>query len=124
MTTDVFIDSFGARWQDAPPPRYRAAVLGIDLTDELLNPPDDPALADVVAQQTGRDAGMRDYVLNTPGAACMITDAVHELTALRTVTYGLPVQLLANCWCGRHRALRHSLNSLPGAFAMPDTNSP
>lgn len=45
MTTpDVFIDSFGARWQDAPPPRYRAAVLGINLTDQLLNPPDDPAL--------------------------------------------------------------------------------
>lgn len=55
---DVFIDSFGARWQDPPPPRYRAAVLGINLTNALLNPPDDPALADIVARQTGQDAGV------------------------------------------------------------------
>ncbi|MEU9983761.1 HIT domain-containing protein [Streptomyces sp. NPDC050856] len=101
---DVFIDSFGARWQDPPPPRYRAAVLGINLTNELLNPPDDPALADVVAQQTGRDAGVRDYVLNTPGATRIINDAVHELTALRGAAHGRPVQLLVNCWYGRHRA--------------------
>ncbi|WP_326681045.1 RapZ C-terminal domain-containing protein [Streptomyces sp. NBC_01237] len=104
MTPDLFIDSFGARWQDTPPPRYRAAVLGINLTNELLNPPDDPALADIVARQTGRDAGVRDYVLNTPGAARIITDAVHELTALRTAANGRPVQLLVNCWYGRHRA--------------------
>ncbi|MEU6647114.1 hypothetical protein ABZ863_31920 [Saccharomonospora sp. NPDC046836] len=49
---DVFIDSFGARWQDPPPPRSRAAVLGINLTNTLLNPPDDPALASTVARQT------------------------------------------------------------------------
>ncbi|WP_336052117.1 RapZ C-terminal domain-containing protein [Streptomyces sp. CA2R101] len=101
---DVFIDSYGARWQDPPPPRYRAAVLGINLTNALLNPPDDPALADVVTRQTGQDAGVRDYVLNTPGAARIINDAVHELTALRTAAHGRPVQLLVNCWYGRHRA--------------------
>jgi hypothetical protein len=100
---DVFTDSFGARWQDPPPPRYRAAVLGINLTDALLNPPDDPALTDVVAQQTGQDPGVRDYVLNTPGAARIITDAVHELSALRAATHDRPVQLLVNCWYGRHR---------------------
>uniref|UniRef100_UPI003F498290 HIT family protein n=1 Tax=Streptomyces achromogenes TaxID=67255 RepID=UPI003F498290 len=104
LVPDVFIDSFGARWQDPPPPRYRAAVLGINLTNALLNPPDDPALADVVARQTGQDAGVRDYVLNTPGAARIITDAVHELTALRAATHDRPVQLLVNCWYGRHRA--------------------
>ncbi|MEU2681322.1 HIT domain-containing protein [Streptomyces sp. NPDC007107] len=104
MTPDVFIDSYGARWQDAPPPRYRAAVLVINLTDSLLSPPDDPALADVVARQTGRDAGVRDYVLNTPGAARIITDAVHELSALRGAAHGRPVQLLVHCWYGRHRA--------------------
>ncbi|MEW2275798.1 hypothetical protein [Streptomyces griseofuscus] len=70
---DVFIDSFGARWQDPPPPRYRAAVLGINLTNALLNPPDDPALADIVARQTGQDAGVRDYILNTPGAPASST---------------------------------------------------
>ncbi|MFJ9855297.1 hypothetical protein [Streptomyces sp. NPDC101150] len=102
---DVFIDSFSARRQDAPPPRYRAAVLGINLTDALLNPPDDPALADVVARQTGRDAGVRDYVLNTPGASRIIDDAVHEFTALRTAAHGRPVQLLVNCWYGRHRVV-------------------
>ncbi|MFJ2736101.1 HIT family protein [Streptomyces sp. NPDC087317] len=101
---DVFIDSFGARWQDPPPPRYRAAVLGINLTNALLNPPDDPALADIIARQTGQDAGVRDYVLNTPAAARIINDAVHELTALRAATQGRPVQLLVNCWYGRHRA--------------------
>jgi histidine triad (HIT) family protein len=99
-----FIDSFGARWQDSPPPRYRAAVLSINLTDTLLNPPDDPALADIVARQTGRDASVRDYVLNTPGAARIINDAVHELTALHTAANGQPIQLLVNCWYGRHRA--------------------
>ncbi|MBX7555203.1 HIT domain-containing protein [Streptomyces sp. tea 10] len=104
LVPDVFIDSFGARWQDPPPPRYRAAVLGINLTDKLLNPPDDPALADIVAQQTGQDAGVRDYVLHTPGAARIINDAVHELTALRAAAHGRPVQLLVNCWYGRHRA--------------------
>ncbi|MER8090741.1 hypothetical protein ACFVZR_38490 [Streptomyces sp. NPDC058316] len=67
----------------APPPRSR---LSINLTDSLLNLPDAPVLADadVVARRTGRDAGVRDYVLNTPGAARIITDAVHELTALRS----------------------------------------
>lgn len=103
--TDVFIDSFGARWQDPPPPRYRAAVLSINLTNQLLNPPDDPALNDVVARQTGQDADVRDYVLTTPGAAHIISDAVHELTALRAATDEFhPVQLLVNCWYGRHRA--------------------
>ncbi|GGP80512.1 HIT family protein [Streptomyces melanogenes] len=101
---DVYIDSFGARWQDAPPPRYRAAVLHINLTDALLNPPDDPALADVVARQTGQDTDVRDYVLGSLGAARIIDDAVHELTALRTSGDGRPVQLLVNCWYGRHRA--------------------
>ncbi|MCZ0204717.1 HIT domain-containing protein [Streptomyces sp. UMAF16] len=101
---DVFIDSFGARWQDPPPPRYRAAVLGINLTNALLNPPDDPALADVAARQTGRDADVRDYVLATPGAARIVDDAVHELTALLAAANGRPVQLLVNCWYGRHRA--------------------
>ncbi|MFF1593121.1 HIT family protein [Streptomyces sp. NPDC058286] len=47
---------------------------------------------------------MRDYVLNTPGARGIIDDAVHEVTALRAATDGLPVQLLVNCWYGRHRA--------------------
>ncbi|MGX1913621.1 HIT family protein [Streptomyces phaeochromogenes] len=102
---DVFIDSFGARWQDPPPPRYRAAVLAINLTNQLLNPPDDPALTDIVARQTGQDTDVRDYVLATPGAARIIDDAVHELTALRAATDAYhPVQLLVNCWYGRHRA--------------------
>jgi diadenosine tetraphosphate (Ap4A) HIT family hydrolase len=101
---DVYIDSFGARWQDPPPPRYRAAVLGINLTNSLLNPPDDPALADIVARQTGRDPGVRDYVLNTAGADRIIIDAVHEMTALLTADPSRPVQLLVNCWYGRHRA--------------------
>ncbi|MFJ6661619.1 hypothetical protein ACIQNG_35510 [Streptomyces sp. NPDC091377] len=111
MTTDVFIDSFGTCWQDPPPPRYRAAVLGINLTNALLNPPDDPALADIVAHQTGQDAGVRDYVLNTPGAARIITDAVHELTALLAAAQGRPVQLLANCWYGRHRSVDRTKES-------------
>ncbi|WP_245996819.1 HIT family protein [Streptomyces armeniacus] len=101
---DVFIDSFGARWQDPPQPRYRAAVLAINLTNQLLNPPDDPAMADVVARQTGQDAGVRDYVLTTPGAARIVDDAVHALTALRAAANRRPVQLLVNCWYGRHRA--------------------
>ncbi|MEU7151193.1 HIT family protein [Streptomyces sp. NPDC045456] len=104
MTYDVFIDSFGARWQDPPPPRYRAAVLTINLTDVLLNPPDDPALTDAVTRQTGLDAEMNMYVLATPGAARIVDDAVHELTALLTNTGDRPVQLLVNCWYGRHRA--------------------
>ncbi|MFJ3848304.1 hypothetical protein ACIPV3_30000 [Streptomyces albidoflavus] len=94
----VFIDSFGARWQDPPPPRCRTVVLGINLTNTLLNPPDDPALAGIVARQTGQDAGVRDYVLNTPGAARIVNDAVHELAALRAAAQGSPVQLLVNCW--------------------------
>ncbi|WTU53769.1 hypothetical protein OG953_43650 (plasmid) [Streptomyces sp. NBC_00057] len=43
-------------------------------------------------------------MLNTPGAVRIVTDAVHELTALRTAAHGRPVQLLVNCWYGRHRA--------------------
>ncbi|WP_033240894.1 RapZ C-terminal domain-containing protein, partial [Streptomyces albidoflavus] len=101
---DVFIDSFGARWQDPSPPRCRTAVLGINLTNTLLNPPDDPALASTVVRQTAQDAGVRDYVLNTPGAARIVNDAVHELAALRAAAQGRPVQLLVNCWYGRHRA--------------------
>ncbi|MFI6689091.1 HIT family protein [Streptomyces sp. NPDC050485] len=104
MPYDVFIDSFGARWQDAPPPRYRAAVLSINLTDQLLNPPDDPTMADAIASQTGLDADVNSYVLGTPGAARIIDDAFHELTALLTAANGRPVQLLVNCWYGRHRA--------------------
>lgn len=38
-----------------------------------------------------------------PGAARIINDAVHELTALRPPPNGRPVQLLVNCWYGRHR---------------------
>ncbi|MFD7510505.1 HIT domain-containing protein [Streptomyces sp. NPDC059853] len=79
-------------------------MLAINLTDALLNPPDAPALADIVARQTGRDASVRDYVLNTRGAARIITDASHELTAPRAAANGRPVQLLVNCWYGRHRA--------------------
>ncbi|WP_053707241.1 hypothetical protein [Streptomyces sp. NRRL B-3648] len=30
---------------------------------------------------------------------------MHELTALRAAAQGRPVQLLVNCWYGRHRAL-------------------
>ncbi|MFB1044382.1 HIT family protein [Streptomyces chrestomyceticus] len=104
MTYDVFIDSFGARWQDPPPPRYRAAVLTINLTNQMLNPPDDPTLADPVARLTGLDPEMNTYVLATPGAARIVDDAVHELTALLTHTGGRPVQLLVNCWYGKHRA--------------------
>lgn len=103
MTYDVFIDSFGARWQDPPPPRHRAAVLSINLTDQLLNPPDDPNIADAVARQTGLDAEMSVYVLATPGADRIVDDAVHQLTALLTAD-DRPVQLLVNCWYGRHRA--------------------
>lgn len=94
LTPDLFIDSYGARRQDAPRPRYRAAVLAINLTNALLNPPDDPSAADIVARQIGQGAGVRDYVLNTPGAARIINDAVHELTALRAAAAGRPVQLL------------------------------
>ncbi|WP_199833469.1 hypothetical protein [Streptomyces sp. NRRL B-3648] len=70
---DVFIDAFGARWQDPPLPRYGAAVLGMNLTNAPLNRPDDPALGDIVARQTRQDAGVRDYVLHTLGAAASST---------------------------------------------------
>ncbi|MER7111909.1 hypothetical protein [Streptomyces sp. NPDC000229] len=43
------------------------------------------------------DAGVRDYVLATPGAARIVDDAVHELTALLAAGDGRPVQLLVNC---------------------------
>ncbi|MFE2448074.1 hypothetical protein ACWDHW_23840 [Streptomyces melanosporofaciens] len=52
-----------------------------------------------------RDAGVRDYVLATPGAARIINDAVRELTALRAAAHGRPVRLLVNCWYGRHRVI-------------------
>ncbi|MFD7605431.1 hypothetical protein ACFXMT_24885 [Streptomyces mirabilis] len=117
MTTpDVFIDSFGARLQDAPPPRHRAAVLGVNLTDQLLNPPDDPSLTDVVARP---DAGVRDYVLNTPGTARIITDAVHELTALRTAANSRPAQLLVNCGYGRHRDVDRTTGGHAGSERVP-----
>ncbi|MEU7158902.1 HIT family protein [Streptomyces chrestomyceticus] len=104
MTPDVFIDSFGARWQDPPPPRYRAAVLSINLTDRMINPPDDPAVSDALARQTGLDPEMNTHILGTAGAARIVDDAVHELTALLTATGDRPVQLLVNCWYGKHRA--------------------
>ncbi|MGA4844766.1 RapZ C-terminal domain-containing protein [Streptomyces sp. G5(2025)] len=85
----------------------------------LLNPPDDPALADVVAQQTGRDAGVRDYVLGTPGAARIINDAVHELAALRGAAHGRPVQLLVSCWYGRHRAVDRTTGRHAGCDRIP-----
>lgn len=68
---DVFINSFSARWQDVPPPRYRAAVLSTNLTDQLLNPPDDPTMTDAVASQS-LDAHVISYVLGTrarPGSS-------------------------------------------------------
>lgn len=73
--------------------------------EHFLNPPDDPVLADIVARQTGQDTGVRDYVLNTPGATRIINDAAHELTALRADANDRPVQLLVNCWYGRHRSV-------------------
>ncbi|MGA4960533.1 hypothetical protein [Streptomyces lavendulocolor] len=57
-------------------------MLSINITNALLNPPDAPAPADVLARQTGRDTGVRDYILATPGAARIVDDAVHALTAL------------------------------------------
>lgn len=59
-------------------PRYRAAVLGVNCTNELLNPPDEPTLADIVALQIRQDAGLRDYVLDPQGAACIIADVVTD----------------------------------------------
>lgn len=115
----MFIDSFDARWQDAPPPRHRAAVLGINLTDQLLNPPDDPALTDVVTRPTGQDAGVRGYVLNTPGTAHIIADAAHELTALRTAVNSRPAQLLVNCWYGRHRDVDRTTGGHAGSQRVP-----
>ncbi|MFC0602299.1 HIT family protein [Streptomyces palmae] len=100
---DLFIYSYGARWQD-PPPRHRAAVLDILLTDELLAPPHEPALAGVAAQLTGQDPGVRDRILNTPSAARIIADAVHDLAALRATANGRSVQLLVQSPYGRHRA--------------------
>ncbi|MCZ9344303.1 hypothetical protein NGM37_41820, partial [Streptomyces sp. TRM76130] len=44
-----------------------------------------------------------DYVLNTPGAARIINEAVHELTVLRIAAHDCPVQLLVTYWYGRHR---------------------
>ncbi|MFH9425498.1 hypothetical protein [Streptomyces sp. NPDC017529] len=77
MTYDVFIDSFGARWQDPPPPRYRAAVLSINLTDVLLNPPDDPNISDTVARQTGLDPEKSTRVcrFSTPCGAEPVRDS-------------------------------------------------
>nr|WTB12148.1 hypothetical protein OG546_50225 [Streptomyces antimycoticus] len=120
MTTpDLYIDSFGARWQEPPPPRYRAAVLAINLTDALLNPPDDPNLTDIIASQTGQDADVRDYVLATPGVARIVEDAVHELTALRTAANGRPVQLLVNCWSGKHRVVDRISGRHAGSVHIP-----
>ncbi|MFJ9931349.1 hypothetical protein ACIRU5_35695 [Streptomyces misionensis] len=108
---DVFIDSFGARWQDPPPPRYRAAVLGINLTNALLNQPDDPALADIVAHQTRpdqtrQDADVRDYVLNTPGARELLANLI-DYAGLPTG----PRRIAIGCVGGRHRAA--GLTELP-----------
>ncbi|MGW3563585.1 RapZ C-terminal domain-containing protein [Streptomyces sp. NPDC000941] len=105
--TDAFIDSFGARWQDPPPAQHRAAVLSVNVTDALLNPPDDPNVKDVLAQQTGLDPAVRDYVLATPGASQIVDDTVHQALALlagRAHGDTRPVQVLVNCWYGKHRA--------------------
>lgn len=104
LQTAVFIDSFGARWQDPPPARCRAAVLSVNLTDRLLNPPDDTDVGDDLVHQTGRDPAVRHYVLGTPSAVRIITDATHELLALRAASPDRPVQLLVSCWYGKHRA--------------------
>ncbi|MGK4586197.1 RapZ C-terminal domain-containing protein [Kitasatospora sp. HPMI-4] len=99
--TRVEITSYGVLHQDPP----AGDALTLDLTTALRNPPEDPAVREVMIASTGLDQVVYDYVLATPGAV-----EIAERTALRVLAQaaalpGQPVALHVYCRGGRHRSV-------------------
>ncbi|MFB7672224.1 hypothetical protein ACFC26_12490 [Kitasatospora purpeofusca] len=72
----VEITSYGVLHQDPP----SGDALTLDLTTALRNPPEDPAVREVMIASTGLDQVVHDYVLATPGALEIV-----ERTVLRVL---------------------------------------
>ncbi|MGW2547935.1 RapZ C-terminal domain-containing protein [Kitasatospora sp. NPDC001574] len=97
----VEITSYGVLHEDPP----SGDALTLDLTTALRNPPEDPAVREVMIASTGLDQVVYDYVLATPGALEIAERTVLRVLAQAAALPGEPVALHVYCRGGRHRSV-------------------
>ncbi len=97
----VEITSYGVLHQDPP----LGDALTLDLTTALRNPPEDPAVREVMIASTGLDQVVLDYVLATPGALEIAERTVLRVLAQAAALPDEPVALHVYCRGGRHRSV-------------------
>ncbi len=97
----VEITSYGVLHQDPP----SGDALMLDLTTALRNPPEDPAVRDVMIASTGLDEVVLDYVLATPGALEIAERTVLRVLAQAAAVPDQPAALHVYCRGGRHRSV-------------------
>ncbi|MFD4904191.1 RapZ C-terminal domain-containing protein [Kitasatospora purpeofusca] len=97
----VEIISYGVLHQDPP----SGDALTLDLTTALRNPPEDPAVREVMIASTGLDQVVLDYVLATPGALEIAERTVLRVLAQAAAVPEQPVVLHVYCRGGRHRSV-------------------
>ena len=103
-TVQVVITTYGTLHRT--PPDETALV--VNLTSELRNPPEDPAVRERLVQLDGLHPEVRAYVLDTPGARDIVGRTADQVRALVT-GWGNPTGLLVRvhvvCKGGRHRSV-------------------
>lgn len=95
----VRVTSFG--YGHAEPP---SASITLDVRSLLRNPHHDPAMRYL----TGRDAAVRQHVMDTPGAADLVSNTVilaRNLLRDAGNPTGLRVDVAVGCVGGRHRSV-------------------
>ncbi|MFE4604449.1 hypothetical protein ACFRKE_26745 [Kitasatospora indigofera] len=97
----VEITSYGVLHQDPP----SGDALTLDLTTALRNPPEDPAVREVMIASTGLDQVVHDYVLATPGAVEIAERTVLRVLAQAAAVPDQTVALHVYCRGGRHRSV-------------------
>ncbi|MEU1600698.1 hypothetical protein ABZ468_50215 [Streptomyces sp. NPDC005708] len=114
LNDQVIIESYGARWQDPPPAHHSACFLAVNLTDALLNPPDNPGVWNLRAHHNGLHPAIRHNILASPGAERIINEAVSRAQTLAAGDASedlSPVRILVASWAGVHRgpAVAHEI---------------
>ncbi|MGW4651337.1 RapZ C-terminal domain-containing protein [Kitasatospora sp. NPDC004289] len=97
----VEITSYGVLHQDPP----TGDALTLDLTTALRNPPEDPAVREVMIASTGLDQVVLDYVMATPGALEIAEQTVLRVLAQAAAVPDERVVLYVYCRGGRHRSV-------------------
>lgn len=104
-TIQVVITTYGVLHRTPPDD---VVALAVNLTSALRNPPEDPAVRAQMVELTGLDEEVRRYVLDTPGALEIVSQAVDELRTL-VEYWGNPTRRIVRChvYCrgGRHRSV-------------------